>query len=1192
MQRHMTWIMAITVLGTVGCGEEVFQSLVDFREATTEECASGGQVVITGLDRNENGSLDTDEVDVATPVCNGAPGVDGDQGIPGTNALLRTSDEPEGENCPDGGVKIEVGLDENGNGTLDTEEISATSFVCDGAEGIAGLNSLVATLPDAASCGDAGGITIISGLDDDRDGVLSESEIDDEQVICNGEDGVNSLLEVVPEAPGPNCTAGGQQLTSGLDEDGNGLLEGVEIDDVVYVCDPVANLVTVSPELEGVSTDCPDGGSRIEAGLDLNGDGTLEASEIATTTFVCNGDDGLASLVVVSEEPAGDNCASGGSRVDSGLDLNEDDALDIDEITSSQFICDGIDGVDGADGLNGTDGLDGSSALVRVATEPPGANCAGGGTRVEGGLDVNGNDVLDAGEVTDTSFTCNGEDGTNGTDGIGLTSLVDVTPVAPGADCVNGGQRIDVGLDADSNGVLDMGEVSSSTFVCNGLASVPFAITTGALSDGLANAPYTADFTAIGGTGGDYVWTISAGALPPGLTLDPNGTPTTTLSGTPAVGGTFTFTVQVSDFFGQAADASYTLEVAAPLLEVRTFAVPRPILGAPYSQTLSATGGTAPYTWSITEGTLPAGLTLSAGSGEVSGTPMGGLPATVLITVQDAAGTTRATRLTFHDEPRWAAFGGEFNTDAVNELGLNSIFGGVVGATTTLNPAPVMDGDLGQTTAASISDVKFSVNGDRISFLGDFDVDGAEEIWWVDLSGPTPGVAQKANVAFTATTQDVTAHEWSPDGRFLAYLADDVNDSELNLFLVDTAAPMPTAVQVNPTLQTDQDVFSGFAFSPDSTLLAYEADTSTTNVTDVFVVDLTAVAPAPVNVSNNGPSADTLTFEWSDDSQALLFTSDSNTDGVNELYRSIITAGVPGPAVRVNAALPSFADVNTVNDDYGFSPDGELIFYIADANLDGLFELFVVDAATLGTARLVSHPGLTSTSQDVEFAKFTQDSRSLVFASDGLVLSETELFIGDATGTLTTGPLRLSGPMVSGGDIGQTTVPSVNDALIDPQNRGVFYAADEITDAREDLFFVAFGNPGISTLLSTNLTSSSSDVNSFLVSQDGSIVMYNGDPTVDVDQLFAIDLTGAVPGAPNVANLPLVASGDVDTSITSSDWFIIGDGEAVAYIADAETDAVDEAYYTALSGATAGATTKLNPVLPSGGDCTIVFREN
>src|SRR5512145_568639 len=73
----------------------------------------------------------------------GPIGKDGKDGVKGAAGLTKSTAEPAGTNCPTGGTKVEVGLDANGNGVLDADEIttSGTFYVCNGASG--GKNALV-----------------------------------------------------------------------------------------------------------------------------------------------------------------------------------------------------------------------------------------------------------------------------------------------------------------------------------------------------------------------------------------------------------------------------------------------------------------------------------------------------------------------------------------------------------------------------------------------------------------------------------------------------------------------------------------------------------------------------------------------------------------------------------------------------------------------------------------------------------------------------------------------------------------------------------------------------------------------------------------------------------------------------------------------------------------------------------------
>lgn len=114
-------------------------------EMAGARCATGGVAVQTGFDKNSNQVLDDDEVSAEQTkyVCNGAPGTGGmtgpagetgDAGTPGTpglNALSVVTAEAAGANCTYGGVRIDVGLDANADGTLGTAEITSTRYVCD-----------------------------------------------------------------------------------------------------------------------------------------------------------------------------------------------------------------------------------------------------------------------------------------------------------------------------------------------------------------------------------------------------------------------------------------------------------------------------------------------------------------------------------------------------------------------------------------------------------------------------------------------------------------------------------------------------------------------------------------------------------------------------------------------------------------------------------------------------------------------------------------------------------------------------------------------------------------------------------------------------------------------------------------------------------------------------------------------------
>ena len=161
-------------------------------------------------------------------------------------------------------------------------------------------------------------------------------------------------------------------------------------------------------------------------------------------------------------------------------------------------------------------------------------------------------------------------------------------------------------------------------------------VTSTTLPAGTAGVPYSQNLGATGGAP-PYSWQYVSGALPGGVSVGTNGT----VSGIPAAGGSYTFTVRVTDSTVATATGAVGLTIGAGLA-VATVTLPNAIVGAPYSQTLTAAGGVPPYTWTLATGgivasQLPAGLTLSSG-GVISGTALAAGSTTFTVQLSDSAG--------------------------------------------------------------------------------------------------------------------------------------------------------------------------------------------------------------------------------------------------------------------------------------------------------------------------------------------------------------------------------------------------------------------------------------------------------------------------------------------------------------------------------------------------------------------------
>lgn len=301
-------------MGTVPEGPIGKTALVKITdEAAGDNCPASGKKVETGIDEDSSGTLEASEVKSTTYVCNGTIGPDGLLG------LVVYETELAGTNCPTGGQKVLSGVDRNGNETLDADEVGSTAYVCNGDVGDTGETGprghttlVVATaIPSGEICAD-GGTQLKTGPDKNGDGTLGEDEALSTTNLCNvkGDEGGTSLVSITAEQPGANCVAGGRKVQVGVDDSADGILGEAEVDSTFYVCDgligkdgapSINNLVVMTAEPEG--TNCEHGGTRVESGLDTNADGALAASEVLSTGFVCNGVSGADSPCAGNSAP-------------------------------------------------------------------------------------------------------------------------------------------------------------------------------------------------------------------------------------------------------------------------------------------------------------------------------------------------------------------------------------------------------------------------------------------------------------------------------------------------------------------------------------------------------------------------------------------------------------------------------------------------------------------------------------------------------------------------------------------------------------------------------------------------------------------------------------------------------------------------------------------------------------------------
>jgi len=165
---------------------------------------------------------------------------------------------------------------------------------------------------------------------------------------------------------------------------------------------------------------------------------------------------------------------------------------------------------------------------------------------------------------------------------------------------------------------------------------LPVTFTTTSLPNGSNGVAYNQTIITTGGVA-PITYSVGSGSIPAGLKLNSVGT----IIGTPSSSGTFTFTINATDFGTPpltVASPSYTVTInPPPALSITSTAMANGIVGTAYSSAIASSGGVPPLTWSVPPGTLPAGLELNTSSGLISGTPTTPGVTTFFPTVTDSA---------------------------------------------------------------------------------------------------------------------------------------------------------------------------------------------------------------------------------------------------------------------------------------------------------------------------------------------------------------------------------------------------------------------------------------------------------------------------------------------------------------------------------------------------------------------------
>ncbi len=300
----------------------------------------------------------------------------------------------------------------------------------------------------------------------------------------------------------------------------------------------------------------------------------------------------------------------------------------------------------------------------------------------------------------------------------------------------------------------------------------PFVISTSTLPNVQINQTYNQTLAVKGGRL-PYSYSVTKGVLPAGLGLDAN---TGIITGTAATLGTYSFIITATDADSRTTTQTYSITVSASTGGTATDNTAPSILtatlnnaatGISYQQMISAKGGRIPYKFTISSGALPAGLSLNADTGIISGVPTNIGTYSFIVTVTDVDNKTGTQTYTVNVGGGSVVItisSGSGNITSSSSLSRTQLVGipdsflirnGISFTVSNVTPADTVTGilDFGSTLPTNpvfykivngvwtklISGTDYSLNGTRLTLVVKDKVSASDSSATID-SDSTPGV--------------------------------------------------------------------------------------------------------------------------------------------------------------------------------------------------------------------------------------------------------------------------------------------------------------------------------------------------------------------------------------------------------------------------------------------------------------------
>lgn len=412
--------------------------------------------------------------------------------------------------------------------------------------------------------------------------------------------------------------------------------------------------------------------------------------------------------------------------------------------------------------------------------------------------------------------------------------------------------------------------------------------------------------------------------------------------------------------------------------------------------------------------------------------------------------------------------------------------------------------------AGDVVHFQLSSRSDRAVYLADQESDEVYELYSVPLQARARATRLNGPLVTSGdvgTERDGSENrsvpfEITPDGAQVVYAADQEVNGVFELFRVPVdggAAP----VRLHPPFSPEESVQPGLRISPDGSRVLFA--TGHFEGVDFFSLPLTGGVPAAL-----GPAPQffggRMLFQVSSDGVWAVYGADPEEDGTQELYSVRVDGStgliqLSGPRVPGGLVSPWW---------FHISPDGGRVVYEADQDTLGIQELYSVPIDS--SAPPVKLNGQLIGGGRVAWDDFrlSPDGRWVVYLADQDTDDVYELYTVPLDASAV--PVRISGPLVPGGDVAQYGTPVEPNPLfqVSPDSRRVVYIADQDADEVYELYSTAIDGSQQPVRLNAPLVDGGDvpPINfSFQISSDGQRVAYIADQdTRDVSELYSVPI--------------------------------------------------------------------------------------